>query len=510
MKKIFEFIVLTLLTFVVSCTKVGAPSDNNDSAQIESFKLNTASPLELPLGDEYLISYSIRPRELQHSKKVNWTSSKSSVVSVSEGVVKGLKEGQARITAEVDGFKASIEVNVILLKVQDFTLPGKVDIFQNHTTSVAVTDIVPARISTSRFTWKIIQNNDDPVLSYVVEQDRGCVQLTGLKTGPATLQVTADNITKTCQILVKKRSCESLAINTSISTLIIGEEIELEAIAKPEGLFNPQEFKWTSSAPEILKLSSDTGNKVKVKALSAGIATVSVSINVPGINNIAKVELGAFDPNYKISVWAPPYLKEEETDVTNKNIVIVPDPQRYGNSILICDQSGIPLSTEIQQQCTLTFPDNDNNLSAAFKDGSWGIQAKKYCKNRKYKVVVAAPNGSQATFTVSPNPRVSASITLRGSSVYTNELNTDGVLKIPDSIVGDTRVIDGDYIQFYYYLGGGCSRLIHGLTANSNFTRKGVDKFGYDAYFVTGIQPGENTMTIQLGDLNLTLQVIGK
>ena len=507
MKKIVEFTLLSLLMLVVSCTKPDVPSGDNDPMQIESFKLNAESPMELPLGDERMISYSIRPRELQHVKKVKWTSSKSSVVSVSGGLVKGLKEGQACITAEVDGFTASINIKVVYLRVKDFNLPSKVDIFQNHTTSVAVTDIVPDRISSSRFTWKIIQNEDDPVLSYSVEKNNGSAELTGLKTGTATVQVTADDITKSCQVSVKPRICESLAINTTSSSIEIGKEIELEALVEPEGLFKPQEFKWTSSAPEILKLSSDTGNKVKVKAMSIGIAKVSVTLDVPGNTRTAEVEMGVFDPNYQISVWASPYPSYDDEDVTDGAIVLIPHPN-FGNCILICDTSGTPLSDEIQRQCTLTFPDNDQNLSAVYKNGHWRIFAQRYCKNRKYKVVVEAPNGSQATFTASPNPKVWAFLTISGSNFPTNALNTAGTLTLENKHSLDLRLSEGDKIQFYYYLNDVyIGTNISGLTAYSGFTRKGTDRFDYDAYFVTAGHSGPNSMTVQIGDLQMTLQV---
>lgn len=71
-----------------------------------------SNALRLKIGDNYQLAATVLP-ENATDKSVIWSSSDSKVASVSEnGLVKGLKEGHATITATCDGLSAACEIEV--------------------------------------------------------------------------------------------------------------------------------------------------------------------------------------------------------------------------------------------------------------------------------------------------------------------------------------------------------------------------------------------------------------
>lgn len=71
-----------------------------------------SNALRLKIGDSYQLAATVLP-ENATDKSVIWSSSDSDVASVSEnGLVKGLKEGRATITATCDGLSATCDIEV--------------------------------------------------------------------------------------------------------------------------------------------------------------------------------------------------------------------------------------------------------------------------------------------------------------------------------------------------------------------------------------------------------------
>ena len=78
--------------------------------EIESITLNKTN-LDLFIEDSETLRVTIRP-ENATNQEVSWTSSNTTVATVNNGVVKGLKEGTATIYANAGGKTVSCEVNV--------------------------------------------------------------------------------------------------------------------------------------------------------------------------------------------------------------------------------------------------------------------------------------------------------------------------------------------------------------------------------------------------------------
>jgi uncharacterized protein YjdB len=80
-------------------------------------------------------------------------------------------------------------------------------------------------------------------------------------------------MTATCEVTVKKRiyPVESIALNKTNASLMVGDEMPLEATITPSNATD-QTITWSSSNPEVV--SVDNGN---VKALQLGTAVITVT-----------------------------------------------------------------------------------------------------------------------------------------------------------------------------------------------------------------------------------------
>ena len=93
---------------------------------LQSISLNQTS-LEMWAGESETLEVTYNPSNTTVDKKIIWSSSDESVATVEDGKVKTVGKGEATITAEVDGKKASC------------TITAK----EYYTLNVAVTDFLP-------------------------------------------------------------------------------------------------------------------------------------------------------------------------------------------------------------------------------------------------------------------------------------------------------------------------------------------------------------------------------
>ena len=101
---------LALLVVLNGCENMEL---EHEKASVESVTLNTAS-LEIEVGQSQTLTATISPSDAAN-QKVIWSTSNSAVATVSDGVVTGLRAGNATITAKSDdgGKVATCEVIVM-------------------------------------------------------------------------------------------------------------------------------------------------------------------------------------------------------------------------------------------------------------------------------------------------------------------------------------------------------------------------------------------------------------
>ena len=173
-------VILAVLTlgFVIGCTPPDDPV-----VPVSSVSLSQTS-VALEVGGTFSLSATVSPSNAT-DKEVTWSSSNTSVATVSNGVVKAVGEGSANITASAGGKSAVCQVTVspARIPVTGISLDLKeASIYVGETLTLVAT-ISPADATDKSVAW----TTDDPKVATV--DPKGVVTAVG----PGTCTITAQS-----------------------------------------------------------------------------------------------------------------------------------------------------------------------------------------------------------------------------------------------------------------------------------------------------------------------------
>ena len=162
---------------------------------VESVTLDMTS-MVLTEGDEARLLATVQP-ENATNKKLIWTSSDDTIVSVSEGVIKALMPGTATVTVETeDGGKTAncqITVNAKYYPVENIILDkSSIVMIPGQSYSLSAT-IKPDNATDKSIKWSSSDNNIASVIDGII---------TAISKGQATITAQCGEIKTTCQITV--------------------------------------------------------------------------------------------------------------------------------------------------------------------------------------------------------------------------------------------------------------------------------------------------------------------
>ena len=248
------------------------------------------------------------------STSIEYTSADTSIATVSNGTVTGVKEGSTKITLRADGYEDGL-VNVTVskadpkeIKCGTSTLTVKV----GESQKIAVTE-------PSSVTYK----PENPEIASVAAD--GTVK--GIAEGTTKITISADGYKDfTVSIIVAKADAKTMTVKPDKVSLKVNEEVSL----KVEGPA-ASSVKYVSEKPEIATVSADgkvTGKSVGptvIRITADGYAEKTVEVNVVGnkvpmkISKVTLVEgqsvkLASSEPNVAIKLAS-----------SNTNVVAVSD-----------------------------------------------------------------------------------------------------------------------------------------------------------------------------------------
>jgi trimeric autotransporter adhesin len=234
--------------------------------------LVTPNPLNLQVGDAGQLTAVLTDASgaTLTGRVVNWSSSDSSIATVSNGAVNAVKKGKATITAESGGVKGSAVVNVGPAPVKSVSVnPGTKTLVAGTSTQLTatVTDVNDATVSNPTVTW----NTTDAQVAGV----SGSGAVTTLKVGTATITATSDGVSGTARITVTPAAVAAVSVTPKLATLTKGQTVQLTATVfdKYGNVVPGAPVTWSVSSGRTASVSS-TG---KVTGKREGLVTVTAT-----------------------------------------------------------------------------------------------------------------------------------------------------------------------------------------------------------------------------------------
>lgn len=257
--------------------------NGNENVKLESVDFNDRSLIinsnvhEFFLGDKL----NVIP-DAGYVYDIAYKSSDPSVVSVDEaGVVKGIKDGHATITASVNNGSKEAIIDVYVRDVLDpelIKIPQKIEFEDGVSFKIGLNEskelklaLSPSDASNKYITWK---SSDDSVLN--VTQDG---MISGVKLGTATVTATALNGKEgkmTVEVVASTTPIDSISIVPSSITMRQGENRQLLPTVKPDSASNKALIFESSNTSIASVVPSATKTSATIYAGSPGTAIITV------------------------------------------------------------------------------------------------------------------------------------------------------------------------------------------------------------------------------------------
>ena len=223
------------------------------------------SETSLLIGSSEMLTYAINPASATN-QNVSWKSSNTNVATIENGVVNTVGVGEAVITVTTeDGAKtASCTVTVLPISVESVNLNKSAASLLVGESEILTYNILPANATNKNISWS--SSNKD-----VATVENGVVNAIGV--GTAVISVTTEDSAKTasCTITVLPIPVESIDLNKTTASLLIGESETLSYFINPANATN-KNISWSSSNEDVA-----TVENCVVNAISVGTAVISVT-----------------------------------------------------------------------------------------------------------------------------------------------------------------------------------------------------------------------------------------
>ena len=236
-----------------------------DVVNVTGIELNKSS-LTLNANESATLTATVKPTDATN-KKVTWSSSDTSVATVTNGKVTAKKAGKVTITATTEDGKltAKCEVTVKEVKVTGVELSKTtLELNVGKTATLTVT-VKPNDATNKKVTW----TSSDTSVATVTNG-----KVTAKKAGKTTITVTTEDgkFTAKCEVTVKEVKVTGVTLNKTSATLEEGKTLTLTATVKPTDATN-KKVVWTSSNTAVATVDANG----KVTAKSKGEATITVT-----------------------------------------------------------------------------------------------------------------------------------------------------------------------------------------------------------------------------------------
>ncbi len=228
--------------------------------EAKSITLNATSKT-VEVGSSFNLTSTISPSNTTN-KTISWTSSDTSIATVTNGSVKGIKAGTANITVKTsNGKTATCKVTVKNVNATGVSLNKTSGSVYVGSTFTLTATVAPSNTTVKTIIWT---SNDTSIATV----SNGTVK--GIKAGTATITAkTSNGKTATCKVTVNNVNATGITLNKTSSNLNVGDTLTLTATISPANT-TVKTITWSSNNTAIATVSNGS-----VKGIKAGTATIT-------------------------------------------------------------------------------------------------------------------------------------------------------------------------------------------------------------------------------------------
>ena len=257
MNRLVNLLLITL-PLLFACTR------KEQEVRVESVSVSP-STASLTIGETLQLNASISPSSATR-KDIIWSSSKSSVASVSaSGLVSALDEGTVTITAYADGKKGECTVSIVkkAIAVSEIMIDKTEMTLYEGEEETLTASVLPEDATDKTITW----TTSDKAIASV---ESGKVKAVGK--GTAHITASAGGKSASCSIEVL-RPVSGISFNKTTFELPLEKSETLTAIIIPSDATLRGEISWSSSNPGVATVDGGI-----VTAVSMGSTTITASL----------------------------------------------------------------------------------------------------------------------------------------------------------------------------------------------------------------------------------------
>ncbi len=296
------------------------PAETGPTISVSSVTLSKTS-LTLEIGQTATVTATVSPSDAA-DKTITWSSSDTSVASVSNGTITAKAAGTATITARSNNGKtASVAVTVKapVIDVTSVTLSETSLELEAGKSATVTATVAPSNATDKTITWS--SSN-----TAVASVSNG--KITAKAAGTATITASSTN-GKTASVAVTVTPAPipvtSIVLSRSTANLLEGRSTTATATIEPSDATD-KTVTWTSSDTSIATVSNGritavAAGKATITAATSNGLTATVAVTVkPAVVEVTSVELSKSTANLVIDHSTTVKATVSPADATNKTI----------------------------------------------------------------------------------------------------------------------------------------------------------------------------------------------
>ncbi len=318
------------------------------------------------VGDTATLTYTITPSNATN-KAVTWSTSDSSVVTVNNGVITGIKAGTATITVTtVDGGKTDtckvtvIEKTPSVIPVTGVTLDQTSKTIGLAEEFTLVATVLPSDATNKAVYW----STSDASVATVTN---GLVRGVGLGTATITVTTADGAKTATCEVTVVEADIPvtGVSVGPAETEVYVGSTVTLIATITPANATN-QNVTWSSADSSIASVDKNgvvtgiaVGSTTVTVTTEDGGYTASCVVNVvkSDVVSVTGVSLDKNTASLKVGESLTLSATVKPSDATNKNIT-----WSTSNSKIVTVSNGV-VKAVAEGTATITVTTEDGNYT---------------------------------------------------------------------------------------------------------------------------------------------------